>query len=482
LSCAALLLAIVAFANAQPPDTAPPATPSTETAAEGPSPLIGLLETYFRARDTRSQRDALAAVRSHDGVTFTEVADALTQVNLWDKRPSGVERVEVTIPRPGSRKPHVTVLHVRVPDDYDPARAYPLLLGFSDAKADPEQFVSFLATLLGDRRDDFLIASASDLGGVWFSDPAAAAGDPDAVLALLKRRYHLDTDRFLLIGYGTGGQAAFHLALIRPDAFAAAMPLAAACALETGAEAADLFLPNLRHLPVSAVYGALDVEGTPLPPTDGLDGATPLPGREGQGEGVQSGVAPWNRYMAARARRLNVPLHAHEIPDAGRDGVVPSPDVLASFLDARRPQAPREMSLRFRYPEQGSAHWLRQTRFTGDPWTAQHIVISPAEGESPEEAVTAVLTEKLAHLAGRVDGQTIHIDTHRCERIDVLLSDALLDLDQEVTIYVDGTQRFKAKSERSIDTLLEEARTQWDFQHPVPARLQVSKSGRAIEY
>ena len=141
------------------------------------------------------------------------------------------------------------------------------------------------------------------------------------------------------------------------------MPLAGACALETGAESADLFLPNLTNTPVFAVFGAEDLEKFHPEP-----GAT-----------VLGGVAGWNRYMAARAEHLDVPLRAFELPDANTDGIVPDADVLTRFLDARRPAAPHQVALRFRYPEQGRIGWLRQTRFTGDPWTAQSIVISPGE-------------------------------------------------------------------------------------------------------
>lgn len=89
-----------------------------------------------------------------------------------------------------------------------------------------------------------------------------------------------------------------------------------------------------------------------------------------------------------------------------------------------------------------------------------------------------MLDEKLACIAGRVEGQTLHIETRRCERVDVLISDAPLNPDQPVTVMMDGTDRFQDKLERRIDVLLEDARTHWEFQHSIAARIQVPGAAR----
>jgi len=441
---------------------APPATADANTT--GAPTLVSRIEAYMRADSARDRRQALADIRAQPKATFAAVAEALAQVQLWEPRAPGLESIELRLPRPGKRLPHLVSVPVRVPAGYDPGRAFPLLLGFPNRDTDPAQFAAFLATMLGTRADEFLIAVPSRLEGVWLTDPQAAAGDPLALLELLRRRYHVETNRVLLTGYGQGGHAAFTLAVLCPDPFAAALPLAGTCALDLGADAVDVFLPNIAGLPVWAVHGARDVEGV-----DSASGAATI-----------GGVAAWNRYLADRAQRLGVPLHVTELPDAGSNGVAPGAAVLAAFLDACRPSAPRELSLRFRYPEQGRIGWLRQTRFSGEPWTAQQIVVSPASDETPEAAVRAVLTEKLAYLAGVVEGQAIRIETHRCERIEILLSDALLNLDEEITVHANGTERFRGKVERSLETLLEEARTHWDFSRPVAARLQIGKASRAI--
>ena len=422
-----LSLLIAGLATAQTPSPAPSPSPEAAPSPEGAddAELVGLLETYFKAKDLRTRREAQGKIAGYPEVTFDRVADALPKVKLWDQHPSGVEKVEVRMPHPGRGGSPTAVVQVRVPAHYDPGHAYPLLLGIPDRGRDAEQFTGLLAMLASERRDRMIVAAVEGLEGVWFSDGQAAANDPLNLLDVLKRRYHLDTNRILLTGYGAGAHAAFSLGLLDPDAFAAVMPLAGACALETGAESADLFLPNLTNTPVFAVFGAEDLEKFHPEP-----GAT-----------VLGGVAGWNRYMAARAEHLDVPLRAFELPDANTDGIVPDADVLTRFLDARRPAAPHQVALRFRYPEQGRIGWLRQTRFTGDPWTAQSIVISPGEKETPEEAIRAVLTEKLAFLGGSVAGQAVRIDTGRCDRIDVLLSDGLVDLGEDVTIHVDGTQR-----------------------------------------
>ena len=172
---------------------------------------------------------------------------------------------------------------------------------------------------------------------------------------------------------------------------------------------------------------------------------------------------------------------AHELPGVGHGGVIPPKDAFAEILTKKRPPLSKTVSHRFRYTTQARDGWLRQTQFSGDPWTSQQLIVSPANNETVGEAMTAMLKEKLGYLGGKIDGQTIHIETHLCGQIEVLLNDDLVDLDKPITIVVDGTVRFEGTAKRKLRTLLDIAKDDWEFQRLFPVRFEVGRKGKAVQ-
>ncbi len=448
---------------APPVSPAPAESPTTQPTTEDEE-LIQLLTQYFQADSVRDRAGLLKKVLRVEGTTQEKIARAVGAVKLWAPQDAGDDAFAIDTPREYTRRPHTTRVHVRVPEGYDPEKAYPLILAYHAEEGDGTEILRLVAHLLHDDLDQYLIAAPSDYAGVWLGSGEDAAGDPLALLDALKRRYHVDSDRVYVTGYSLGGHAAFVSASLHPDHFAAAMPLAGTLALQLGSEALDLFLPNLQNTPVVVVYGAAD-----HPPADA------------DTNGGTGGIAEWNRYIGARATLLDVPIRTIALPGAGHDGIVPASATVEAFLAHRRPHAPASVQTWFRYPQQGRTAWLRQTRFDGEPWDAQQVIVSPAEGETPAEAVTDLLQQRLAMVRGRIEGQTIRIETRRCDRVELLLSDAMVDLDQDIEIIVDGTLRFSGRAERRVSTMLEMAARDWDFERLWPVRFRISSKGRAIQ-
>ncbi|HKQ48224.1 MAG TPA: PHB depolymerase family esterase [Phycisphaerae bacterium] len=81
-----------------------------------------------------------------------------------------------------------------------------------------------------------------------FRGPEAAA--VWAILDEVDRSYRVDHDRIFLTGLSMGGIATWELAVLRPDVFAAIVPV---CGF-----APNEYLSNIKDLPVWAFHGALD--------------------------------------------------------------------------------------------------------------------------------------------------------------------------------------------------------------------------------
>jgi poly(3-hydroxybutyrate) depolymerase len=222
---------LVAFlATALSASDVPEAT--TQPAAED-AEFVALVQSYFQ-EPAKSKRAAIAAdIETAEGATLARVADALGQVQLWPDQPAGTQQIDVQTVRP-DRQVHVTEVHFRVPSGYDPARAYPLLLALPGENAGGEEYLRFATHLLGERADDYLVAAPEVFDGVWLGSTEEESHDLPRLLAELKRKFHVDSDRVYVSGYSLGGHAAFSIAALYGDWFAASVPLSGTFETQAG--------------------------------------------------------------------------------------------------------------------------------------------------------------------------------------------------------------------------------------------------------
>jgi hypothetical protein len=190
-------------------------------------------------------------------------------------------------------------------------------------------------------------------------------------------------------------------------------------------------------------------------------------------------VATHNRAITAIAKRQSLPIVSIEVPYDPSGTLKPPAGELEAMLTRTRSAPPRAVSQWFRYPAHGRAAWLRQTRFKGDVWEADQLSILHSSTTDRDEFITGIIDGKLAYIGGSIDGQTITIETQKCARVDLLLPDGLLNLDEPITVRCNGQTRHTDPIRPTIRTLLETAHDRWAFQRLTPARLSLSiKSDR----
>jgi hypothetical protein len=176
---------------------------------------------------------------------------------------------------------------------------------------------------------------------------------------------------------------------------------------------------------------------------------------------------------------MEIPMGMVELEDVGHLDLVVPAESFQEMLAQRRPHDLKEVEHWFRYPPQGRMSWIRQRRYLGEPWRAQRLVVRPALGEGYSEAMIATLKEKLAYVGGRIEGQTIRLESRHCEEVELLLHGGLVDLDQEITIYLNGKKRLAGRAKRSISTLLDVAYGDWEFKQLWPVRFSIPRKARA---
>jgi predicted esterase len=429
----------------------PPVTPaqnSDNTTARLPE----LVETYFRAPNDDVRSTIAEDIESLEGITIDAVADAVRRVQLWQPQTPGFEHFVLD-----TRRGVPMDVHVHIPANYDPTQAYPLLLAFHGSTGTGDRYIHFALQLLGDCRNEFIVAAPTRLEGPFISSQPDEAFDLPDLLRELKHRYHIDTDRVYASGYSRGGHTSFLIGLLYTDVIAATVPLAGTFATQVGYGLMDVMLPNIRHLPTLVVYGELD---------------------RTERDGEEGGIAISNQYMARIARRLEIPIELIELEGVGHSGVRPPPDRFLEMLRKTRPHDIKQFEHWFRHLPQGRLNFLGQTRFLGIPWKAKQLHVRLKDGETYSEAFDRTIRLKLACIAGKIEGQSITIETRKCGEVALLLNDHLIDLDRDIIVTLNGRQIYEGSAKRSIRTLLEVAHEDWDFQRLFTTRFRITRKGR----
>ena len=151
---------------------------------------------------------------------------------------------------------------IHLPPEYQPGRAYPLLIALGPANAPPAELVARLA-YEGDRNGYVVVAPnwAHKMGKTGLYD---FSGDAHSVvsdtLRDLFRRVNVDPDRVMLVGLADGATLALDVATGHPDLFAAVAPFGAYPRQDVFME----YWSNLQKVPVYAVTGELSSEGLKL--------------------------------------------------------------------------------------------------------------------------------------------------------------------------------------------------------------------------
>ncbi len=410
--------------------------------------LDELLYAYFTSHDAEKRLQFASAIDTEARGSVSAVVEALQTVNVWPVLPHRRGRLAFVSPAFGK----IDIAY-RLPNNYESSSRHPAILCFPDHGEPIEGALRAAVRAMGSRIEGFVLVAPSHPVGGSFHQPGGSAGDLPELMRELRRRIHLDTERVFLFGMNRGGDAAWIAALFHPDLFAGVITLASYPALPYADQTYPVLIRNLRRLPVVSLW---------VSPGDGDLSARRL------------AVAMHNRAITAMARAHSLAITGGEVPPEAYDGTVSRGQDLLAILDRRQPRIGAEFAHWFRYPQQGRAGWIRQVRAAGDVWEEEQLSILPSPNVDRDEFITGVIQGKMGYLAGRIDGQTIDIQAKHCSRIEVLLTQGLVDLGRPITVRCNGKKRFSGVVEADIAALLDHTYTCWDFQRPILARLPFS--------
>ena len=228
----------------------------------------------------------------------------------------------------------------------------------------------------------------------------------------------VDPDRVYLLGYSAGGDGVYQLAPRMADRFAAASMMAG--------HPNDATPHGLRNLPFGLFMGGLDTAYN-----------------------RNTVAAEWGAQLAA--------LRSAD-PDGYPHWVEIYPD-LGHWMLLR---------------DAASLPWM--AGFTRDPWPRRVVWL---QGNTPHRRFYWLAVAEQDAVRGRqitatVEGQTIAIESEETRRVELLLHDRLLDLDQPVRIVVNGRPLLEQRVARTEAAIRESLAGRGDPRAIATARLVVS--------
>ncbi|MCC7293140.1 MAG: hypothetical protein IT449_13860 [Phycisphaerales bacterium] len=431
------------------------------------SPVQEALTAYFQTPQAEERREALAKIETAASGDVRKVAAALPTLHLW-KPVDPAEVLPLVSFDVGRDAP--LECSVLLPRGYDPLQAHPLIISLHN-----EMGIAVCATMprqqLAELTDPPAVIIAPErIPETTFFSSIEETAVVERWLTEVRRRYHIDEDRVYLFGNGPGGDTAWQWAFAHPREIAGLLVEDGYPRVPLAPQLLPMLFENLRGLPILATWRK----------------SAELPDATPSSEGIlvtrDTAVAAHSRALAEWAPGAGFAFTSRELAADERGSVeMLSTDDLRVALSSRRAVPSKSVSQLFRTIEQGRSAWLRPARFMGEVWTHPQISVLPAPGVDRDDFAIEVLKSKLGSLSGRIDDQTITIEASRCERIEVLLTDGLIDFSKPVRIVCNGKLRFEGVASPRVKTLLEHARQSWSFQHPVFARLAFNIDSTAVQ-
>ncbi len=229
---------------------------------------------------------------------------------------------------------------------------------------------------------------------------------------LVRRGAPIDPDRVYVTGHSLGGHGSFDMALSHPDRFAGGMPF-----IGTHFAFGSKYRVHAGLVPIYVTDGEHDYDWPEK-----------------------------NRAAVADMIKLGGDATYAEYAGRGHEGFTEETPSIVTWMRARRRDPyPESMEWNAARPTDFQRYWVRVDvdagRLPGAP------VLNPKDHLWKIPNVKA----KVARARNVID-----IRTKNVRALTVLLSDGLCDLDERVTIKVNGKTRHKTTVERSLATLLDD--------------------------
>jgi pimeloyl-ACP methyl ester carboxylesterase len=410
------------------------------------------LVSAYLLTETEVQRESiLQQMAREEGATPQRVSQILQQLKpplataTQADRPPGNFQIELA----GIGSDEGFAYEVQLPDEYDPARRYPTIVTLHGGGRSPSDQIDWWSGPY-DPQSQMRLGQATRHGYIVIAPHWLRPGQRQyeysgqehaRVLASLRdacRRFSVDTDRVFLSGHSLGGDIAWDLALAHPDLWAGAIPIGGTA--DYGPQApkyVSLYWENARYVPWYFVFGELD------------------------GNKLELNRRDFDRYL----KRSGFDVILVEYIGRGHEHFYDEIHRLFTWMNLHRRQAaPTDFKCVTMRPFDNFFWYLElgdfPERSVVSPWSWPAADARPAEHEFRRTETGSL---RVATAAGQAR---------------LWLSPEIVDLNSNPVIFVNG-QRRSYDVRPDLHTLLEDARTRVDRQHPFWASVELMTGRRS---
>jgi len=349
---------------------------------------------------------------------------------------------------------------LRVPAGYarDTARGWPLIITCHGLGGSGDGALAEAERWLGPDVEQFLVAAAEAPKGDRYEAGRTSTEYPLHVLADIRRRANVDSDRTVLTGVSKGGYTTWGTILFSPGEWAGAAPMASWPVTEASTVGCTLYLPNVVALAVQAHWGANDIE-------------------PGQKEGINT----FSREVAAEMKRLGAKrFEGIEYPGEGHGLAVKADRFRAFAAAARRDPWPAECKLIFHRLYQGRAYYARATATGRAEFDfRQKRTLTITRKEDFDKARHNLYLREGYELTARMPAgaNLVAVLTRNLKEVEVDLAAERLDFGRPIRITLNS--RTVQEGARKLDwaELLETVRRTGDFDRLVGGRAKLTVAG-----
>lgn len=428
--------------------------------------LLNDLQAYFATYDEANKGDAETRQKLVESMLANEVFDPaevhgwLHQLDLWAPIKPGRYGSKLAVGY-GHERP----LTIRVPKDYTPTKAWPVLYAFHPSGGTGPSYIGRVESLLGPRVEQYLIVAPTNYRQTILDAPPPFTPEHPVILQDFRKTFHVDADRTYVIGYSTGGYTSWTLAALHADELGGAVPMASAYSFPADVEGLwEAITVNFAHLPILHIWGDRD--------------SLTVPGFEMRDHNVGT-ISSLNKRFSPIVQKLKLDhVIDARINGAGHGGLRVPKDDLHRVLTNERPHYPKKVEKLFRHIHQARAYWLEGHEWVGDHWGEPGRRIKAQRGESFAQAAARVVMPLMGKLKGEVDGQTLRVQRQNIGEMTVWIGDGMIDFDKPVRLEVDGRKVFEGLVKRDLAVCLAEAARTRDFDRLRWAGLRVAADGR----
>jgi len=394
---------------------------------------IALRERIWTALEDGSTKtlDALRIELQRKKLTVRQVEGLIRAGRPYAEEQKGSDVRDVTVRFDGSEAEY----GLHVPESYDPAKPHPLVVELHGTGDTGPHYLATGGWKELSEAEGFLVAAPTasrERGQIGTRYGAELVFD---TIRDVRAHYNVDLDRVYLSGFSRGAHATWWLGVFATDRFAGIAPRAGSVrqllTVDSNKERIWEFFPNVRRLPIYILHGAQD----PMVPSEAAHAAADKL-KELEGDYVLDERNPGGHTI---------------FPDR-------NDEMWAFWKEKTRDPIPKKASWVMNDKLFARGWWLTVDEIRASGGTLEYV-IQDHTGHTIERRNLAIDT---ARATAEVEGRTsIRITGRNCGKVTLRLDDRMVDLDQEVTIWVNGVAE-RHKFARSMKTLLETAAERLD--------------------